>query len=451
MSFTSLVFIPFLFTSFLLYYTLKKPYRYYVLFLINILFLLTYLKINIVIISIFTIFSYFIGILIEKNKKNLFLGIFSIVLFFVILKYYNFFDKNFIVPIGMSFYSFKIISYFIDLSRKKIKAEKSFIYFFNYITFFPTLLSGPITRFNKFNESIKSSEFNYIKIRNGAFLCACGIFEKVVISDFFGIIVYNIFSNEKLTGSFTILGILLYAFQIYLDFDSYSNIAIGVSKMFGVDCGINFKTPYLSSNIKEFWRRWHISLSSWFKDYVYIPLGGNRKSKSSKNWNTIIVFVLSGMWHGSTLNFLIWGLGHGLLLVLEDSILSKFKLNKTFNLLFKIIGIFLNYIFVSVLFVFFKFEKFSDAFRTLKNVFIPMNFDYTLINLNGREWNWFIILICFMIIIEICRYFADMTSLIGKQFVVIRWVIYICMIAIFIVFGIYGLQYNPADFIYKHF
>lgn len=139
------------------------------------------------------------------------------------------------------------------------------------------------------------------------------------------------------------------------------------------------------------------------------------------------------------------------MLVLEDSILSKFKLNKTFNLLFKIIGIFLNYIFVSVLFVFFKFEKFSDAFRTLKNVFIPMNFDYTLINLNGREWNWFIILICFMVIMEICRYFVDMTCLIGKQFVVIRWFIYICMIAIFIVFGIYGLQYNPADFIYKHF
>ncbi len=448
MDFTSLFFIPFLFITFLVYYMVKIPFRYFILLVFNIVFILTYIKWHFFVVLGFALISFLLGLLVEKNKKSIYLSIVLVVLVFIIFKYINIFNHSLIVPLGLSFYSFKIISYLMDVYRGKVNAEHNIIMYFNYVMFFPTIISGPISRYNKFHDSIIKAKFNYKTVKNGVFLCACGIFEKVVFADYIGIAVHNIFSDDKLTGSFTVVGILLYTLQIYLDFDSYSNIAVGCSSIFGIDCGINFRTPLLTSNIKEFWHRWHISLSTWFRDYVYIPLGGNKRGVVNKYINILIVFLLSGIWHGTTLNFAVWGISHGLLMIIEDLIGKYLKFG---GKVFKLLGVFVNYILVSLLFVFFKFEKFNDAVKVIINIFKPMKFNYQAINLVDREYYWLIILIVTVIILDILRYFINLIKFVGERNFVIRWSIYIIMIAIFIIFGVYGAQYNPNDFIYKHF
>lgn len=454
MSFTSLTYIPFLFIVFVLFYLTKNKTRLFVLLTSSILFSLTFVSWNIVVLLAFALYSYYISFKIDKDNKKLILLILPIVITFIFFKYIYYFTGNILTPIGISFYTFKIISYLVDIYNKKIEPEKSLLVYLNYVMFFPTLVSGPISRFKPFVQSLQTSEFNYERSRNGAFLCAVGIFEKMVIADFIGLIVGNIYGNSKLTGSYIWLAILLYALQIYVDFDSYSNIAIGSSKVLGIDCGENFKTPYLSSNIKEFWRRWHISLSSWFKDYLYIPLGGNRKGEVRKHINTIIVFVLSGIWHGSTINFFIWGLGHGLLQLIEE---YYFKFYNTLNIsegikkLNKVLGIIINYVLVAILFVFFRTPKFIDAIDILKRSFISSKFDYTNFGLVEREWYYLIIMVVIFVIVELVRYKQSVIEFITKRNILVRWLVYIGMITLFLVFGMYGSQYNPADFIYKHF
>ncbi len=454
MNFTSLVFLPFMFLSFSLFYTFKGRLRYFVLFLINSIFALTFVKWNYIVLLIFALYSFFIAFKIKKNSKSIILILLPIILSFIAFKYINVFNNDLYTPIGISFYSFKIISYLLDVYFGRVKPEKDILVFVNYVSFFPTLVSGPITRYKTFMESLTNNKFKYITSRNGAFLLACGIFEKMVIADFIGQIVSSIFNNNNLSGFYMVLGILLYAFQIYVDFDSYSNIAIGASRILGIDCGVNFKTPYLSSNIKEFWQRWHISLSSFFKDYVYIPLGGNKKGKIRQNINTMAVFILSGIWHGSTVNFIIWGFGHGLLSILEGyyfEFYNKLKLPAFIKSINKVIGVIINYVLVSILFVFFRSVEFKEAMSILTRVFKPSVFDYTKLGLVSRQWNYLIVMIVVFIIIELFRYNRQLIVAVEKRNFVIRWAIYIVMIALFVVFAMYGSQYNAADFIYKHF
>ena len=448
MSFTSLEFIPFVFIAFVLFYITKNKARLFVLLVFNVLFSLTFVSWNIIVLLIFGLYSYFAAL--KINKKGI---IIPIILVFIFFKYSYYFTGNILTPIGISFYTFKIISYLMDVYNEKIEAEKDILVYLNYVMFFPTLVSGPISRFKPFMESL-DNKFDYKKSRDGAFLMFSGIFEKMVIADFLGILVNNIYGNIELTGIYVWIAIFLYALQIYVDFDSYSNIAIGASKIMGIEVGENFKTPYLSSNIKEFWRRWHISLSTWFKDYVYIPLGGNRKGEFRKHLNTIIVFILSGVWHGSTINFLIWGLGHGLLQLIEDyyfKFYNTLKLNDIIKKINKIIGIVINYILVSILFVFFKISKFDDAIDVFRRSFVISEFDYINLGLVEREWYYLLIMIFVFVIIELIRYKHSMVSLITERNIIIRWTVYVSMVAIFLIFAIYGSQYNPADFIYKHF
>lgn len=448
MSFTSLEFIPFIFIAFVLFYITKNKARLFVLLVFNVLFSLTFVSWNIIVLLIFGLYSYFVAL--KINKKGI---IIPIILVFIFFKYAYYFTGNILTPIGISFYTFKIISYLMDVYNKKIEAEKDILVYLNYVMFFPTLVSGPISRFKPFMESL-DNKFDYKKSRDGAFLMFSGIFEKMVIADFLGILVNNIYDNIELTGIYVWIAIFLYALQIYVDFDSYSNIAIGASKIMGIEVGENFKTPYLSSNIKEFWRRWHISLSTWFKDYVYIPLGGNRKGEFRKHLNTTIVFVLSGIWHGSTINFLIWGLGHGLLQLIEDyyfKFYNTLKFNDIIKKINKIIGIVINYILVSILFVFFKIPKFEDAIDVFKRSFILSKFDYINLGLVEREWYYLLIMISVFVIIELIRYKYSMITLISERNIIIRWTVYVSMVATFLIFAIYGSQYNPADFIYKHF
>ena len=280
-----------------------------------------------------TIVDYSIGILLSKEnnkkKRKLFLWISILVNlgFLGFFKYYNFFLENFvqafsffgkqiqpntlniILPVGISFYTFQTLSYTIDVYRKKLEPTKYFIVFGSFVSFFPQLVAGPIERAtNLLPQFFQLRKFNYLQAVDGMRQILWGLFKKVVIADNAAEFANLYFNNSgSYTGSELALGALFFTFQIYGDFSGYSDIAIGVSRLFGFNLKRNFAFPYFSRDIAEFWRRWHISLSTWFRDYLYIPLGGSRGGTWMKVRNTFIIFLVSGFWHGANWTFVVWG------------------------------------------------------------------------------------------------------------------------------------------------
>ena len=266
----------------------------------------------------------------NKSKRKLLLltSIFINIGFLGFFKYFNFFSESFsqaftllgssfqtsrldiILPVGISFYTFQTLSYSIDVYKRKIAPTKDCIAFFSFVSFFPQLVAGPIERaVNLLPQFNQKRNFDYFKAVDGLKQILWGLFKKVVIADNCAIIVNDIFANYASYSSSTlILGAIFFAFQIYGDFSGYSDIAIGTSRLFGFQLMQNFAFPYFSRDIAEFWRRWHISLSTWFRDYLYIPLGGSRGSTNKKVRNIFIIFIVSGFWHGANWTFIIWGI-----------------------------------------------------------------------------------------------------------------------------------------------
>lgn len=287
--------------------------------------------------------NYYFALLIRDAKKVLkqwlIVGIVFNLTLLMFFKYFNFFSDSFtdiaknlgftitpiylniILPIGISFYVFKAIAYLVDVSRGEIEPTKKIVDFALYLSFFPQLIAGPIQRANYIFPQLSSSLTpSRTQLKDAFFLISIGLFQKTMIGDACGKMVDPIFFDLSKYSSFEILSaILLFTFQIYADFAGYSNIARGLAKLFGMELTINFKQPYRSKNIKEFWTKWHISLSTWLRDYLYIPLGGNRKGKTILYRNIIIVMLLGGLWHGAGWNFIIWGLYHALLLLIYHS------------------------------------------------------------------------------------------------------------------------------------
>lgn len=240
----------------------------------------------------------------------------------------GFVTLHIILPVGISFYTFQTLSYTIDVYQGKMKSTCDILSFFAFVSFFPQLVAGPIERASHLLKQFAGRKtFRYEDMVYGLRLALWGFFKKIVIADNFGILTDHIFnSGQPASGLLTLVGSLFFALQIYADFSGYSDIAIGIAKMLGFDLMQNFATPYFAASFGEFWHRWHISLSTWFRDYVYIPLGGNRGTKSRVSSNIMITFLLSGLWHGADITFLIWGGLHGSALVVEKRI--KQKLNK---------------------------------------------------------------------------------------------------------------------------
>ncbi|WP_136667221.1 MBOAT family protein [Flavobacterium sp. H122] len=283
--------------------------------------------------------NYFLCIALEnsKSKKKTLLigGITANLLLLGVFKYCNFFIENFnelascvnitigiktlgiILPIGISFYTFHAIGYLMDIYRNDIKSTRSIVDFSLYMCFFPFLIAGPIVRAKYFLPQLGGQlKTSNSQLQAGFYFISIGLFQKVMIGDACGRIVDSIFYDfEKYTFFEISCAVILFSFQIYADFAGYSNIARGLGKLFGIELMQNFKQPYFSKNIKEFWTRWHISLSSWLKDYLYIPLGGNRNGENQTIRNLILVMMIGGLWHGAGWNFLLWGLYHGILLV----------------------------------------------------------------------------------------------------------------------------------------
>lgn len=351
-----------------------------------------------------TIVDYIIGLNIpkqESNKKQKLLLSFSILFNLGVLgffKYYNFFVDSWvdlfnlfnyelksqwtlkiILPVGISFYTFQTMSYTIDIYKKKLAPTQDFISFASFVSFFPQLVAGPIERAtNLLPQILKKRQFNQEQFFQGLRLILWGMFKKVVIADSLAFEVDQIFNNYQDFGGGTLfLGATYFAFQIYCDFSGYSDIAIGTSKLFGFELMSNFKFPYFSRNIGEFWRRWHISLSTWFRDYLYIPLGGSKKGNLKSFRNIFVIFLVSGLWHGANKTFVFWGLYHALLFIpiyisntnrkFIDSVIAEKKMIPSIKEVTQVLA---TFIFVTIGWIFFRIEKIEDAFNFLKIIFL---------------------------------------------------------------------------------
>ena len=370
-----------------------------------------------------TIVDYFIGLSISnqaslKNKRIL---LWCSVLFNLgvlgFFKYYNFFidswidlfssvgydiksvwTLNIILPVGISFYTFQTMSYTIDIYKGKLKPTEDFISFASFVSFFPQLVAGPIERAsNLLPQILKKREFKYEQGVQGLRLILWGMFKKVVVADSLAPVVNDIFGNYQELGGGTLwLGAIYFAFQIYSDFSGYSDIAIGTSKLFGFELMSNFKFPYFSRNIGEFWRRWHISLSTWFRDYLYIPLGGSKKGKWISLRNIFIIFLVSGFWHGANWTFIIWGLFHSSLFI--PSFIFKTNRKYVSSVIAEnsfmpspkeFIQVGTTFILVTIGWVFFRSETIGDSF----NYLINMTQNFQIPKLNFAKYLVFILVL----------------------------------------------------------
>ncbi|PQV47705.1 D-alanyl-lipoteichoic acid acyltransferase DltB (MBOAT superfamily) [Jejuia pallidilutea] len=325
-----------------------------------------------------TIIDYILGLKIStsvsRKRTFLVLSLVSNLGLLAIFKYFNFFIDswiafwqlfgyqmspstiNIILPVGISFYTFQTMSYSIDIYRGDLKPTKNFINFATFVSLFPQLVAGPIERASNLIPQIaKRRVWDHKRFMDGAFQILVGFFRKVVVADAIGTVIDGIYNAPDIhNASSIVMAVVLYSFQIYFDFSGYSDIAIGTAKLLGFDFKRNFNLPYFSVSITEFWRRWHISLSGWLRDYLYIPLGGNRRGIKMQYRNLFITMLLGGLWHGSSWNFVIWGGIHGVLLGLE----KRFDLvPKNYNF-FKNILIFLI---VSLIWIFFRALNFNDS------------------------------------------------------------------------------------------
>ncbi len=334
-----------------LYFLVPQRFKNLILLLFSLLFYTWGEKLIVLVMIASTIIDFFCGIWIEKGAKRagLWLSVLANVGLLGFFKYTEFAFENLhslcmilklptqwihvvpdiVLPLGISFYTFQTMSYTIDVYRGYIKANRNYLNFATYVTMFPQLVAGPIVRYRDIEQQLTSRNSSWNDVSKGVQRFIIGLAKKVLIANSFATIADDVFAiqPEQLSTPWAWMGIIAYAFQIYYDFSGYSDMAIGLGRIFGFRFLENFNYPYISQSIQDFWRRWHISLSSWFRDYLYISLGGNRKGKNRTYLNLFIVFFITGLWHGASWNFIIWGLFHGFFLVLERlglaSVLSK--------------------------------------------------------------------------------------------------------------------------------
>jgi alginate O-acetyltransferase complex protein AlgI len=426
-----------------------------------------------------TLLDYYSGIKMsdaksQDNKKFWFWLSISINLGFLgVFKYYNFFAESFadaisnfgfsanlwalkvILPVGISFYTFHGLSYVIDVYKDRIKAEKNFIDYSLFVSFFPLLVAGPIERATHLLPQIKKERnFDYSRAVDGLKQILWGLFKKVVIADQCAEYANSIFNNSaEYSGSTLLVGVLFFTFQIYGDFSGYSDIAIGTARLFGIDLLRNFAFPYFSRDIAEFWRRWHMSLSSWFRDYLYIPLGGSKGGTWVKIRNTFVIFLVSGFWHGANWTFIIWGLLNALYIM--PSIIFKTNRNnldivaqgKYFPTIKELLSMLITFSLTAFAWIFFRAENLSHAWSIITKIFSKSLFKH--IEYQNDDFTKPIILLLFIfILIEWLgreqKYAIEKTGVIFPKGT--RWIFYYAIILII-------LYFNGAnqEFIYFQF
>lgn len=483
MQFNSIIFLLSLSVFIFLYFIVKNKQKKILLLVCNLLFYLSFgIQGFIVLISILAII-YIYGIVIEKSnhRKSFFIsGIISVLLFLVLFKYYNFFVSIFgnagyllpvvklSAPIGLSFYTFSSLSYIIEIYRKRVPAEKSIFSLAQFITFFPIIVSGPIERpYNLLPQFNEKKAFDYERIKGGLILITLGFFKKVVIADRLAVLVEKVFSNStEYRGVALLVGAVLFSIQIYCDFSGYTDIAIGIAKVLGYKVTENFNLPYYSKSIKEFWTRWHITLSTWIRDYIFLPIAYSvtRKLKNkpfigikSEDWSyyigiSITMFVC-GLWHGANWTFIVWGLIHAFFLMfsfatrkIRKKMLKKTGLEKSFiSSYFKIS---FTFFLVTFAWIFFRANNLNDAIYIVTNIFNNFN-SVNVMRIFSSRLNMYIVTLL-MIVLELIHFIQRKEGILvflNKRPLWQRWGIYYFFVLVILIFG----RFDVASFIYTKF
>ena len=471
MVFSSITFL-FLFLPIVLfiYYLLGNKYRN--LFLTtSSLFFYAWGEMELVMLMVFSIaINYIGGLMVDgvnrwygmKYSKITLLAFVSLnILLLFYYKYFNFFVssvndldlfrmsslEDILLPIGISFFTFQGMSYLIDVYYKKVVPQKSLVSLALYICMFPQLIAGPIVRYIDVAKQIEAPRnFRADLFSEGISRFVIGLFKKVIIANQMGFIANEVFSSSIELGSTSLwIGIITYTFQIYFDFSGYSDMAIGLGKMFGFNFLENFNYPYISSSIQEFWRRWHISLSSWFRDYLYIPMGGNRKSRTRTYINLIIVFFVTGLWHGASWNFIIWGLFHGGFLILERlgfGIILR-KLPRVFGHLYVLFIVIIGW-------VFFRAKTLTEALLYLKGMFSNRGFGNESIYQHFNYYVAFVLILALLFSTPIKTFvLAKMAAMFSKPYQQIIVFPLVLFLFFFSLLELAESSYNP--FIYFRF
>lgn len=371
-----------------------------------------------------------------------------------------------ILPVGISFYTFQALSYTMDVYRDEIYAEKNFFRYALFVSFFPQLVAGPIERSKNLLRQLSTpAKFDFESAREGFLLMLWGYFLKIVFADRAAIFVEIVYGDiSRFSGVYLVIATIIFAMQIYCDFYGYSVIAMGAAKIIGIQLMENFDAPYISTSVAGFWRRWHISLTSWFKDYLYIPLGGSRKGQTRKYLNKLLVFLVSGLWHGADLSYMVWGGLNGLYQICgdilrpaRDRLITLFQFNRQ-SLGHKIFSCLLTFILVDFSWIFFRAEGMKEAFEIIHSIATVHNpwilFDGSLYQcgLDYKNWNLLLISLIILIFSDFCKYKGIVIrKVIIQQDFWFRWIFIVLSICGILIFGVWGSGYNKANFIYFQF
>jgi len=501
MVFNSVDFLIFFPIVLLVYFFVPRKIRYIWLLVASYYFYMSWNPKYVVLIALSTVITYLSGVLLgkagairdarkEKRTKNWivagsFVTNLGILFFF---KYFDFalmnlnrvlgrlgiemIEKPFdvLLPVGISFYTFQALSYTMDVYRKEIAPEKNLLKYALFVSFFPQLVAGPIERSTKLMKQVQKVHtfrlWNYDNITGGAAIMLWGYFMKMVVADRLAITVDTVFGNYgAYDAGVLILSAVLFAFQIYCDFGSYSMIAVGCAKVMGFELMENFNTPYFATSIKEFWRRWHISLSTWFRDYLYIPLGGNRKGKWRKYLNLMITFLVSGLWHGASFSFVVWGGLHGLYQVVgeltkpvREKIVAACKV-RTDSFWYRGVQGLITFVLVDFAWIFFRCSSLGESLHYIKCMF--GGFDLSVWSdaarlapgLSAPEFWIALISLAILLLVDMVRYYKGMLlyEYLNTKALWLRWGVYLFLAAVIFLFGVYGPAYNATEFIYFQF
>lgn len=412
-----------------------------------------------------TCITYLFARIIQKRRKTslLWIGVVLTLFPLFIFKYLNFVNglisdifsglsipyaphvSSLLMPLGLSFYTLQALGYLIDVYYQRIEAEKNWWHYMLFVCFFPQIASGPINKAKDLLSQIKNKRvFREEQFIQGLKWILWGMFLKVVLADRIGIYVDSIYNNyQYMSGLSCLVASLLYSFQIYGDFAGYSFMALGVGELFGFELVNNFKRPYLSVSVTEFWHRWHISLSIWLRDYIYIPLGGSRCSKVRNYWNIFITFLVSGIWHGANVTYIFWGILHGLFQIVE----KIFGLHKKISRgLFKVLRVLVTFVLITFAWVFFRMPTLTDGFNVIARIFI--NGDSTLATITPAMALFILMALCIVAVKDLMDEFIDKQyAFFHHKWSVVRWTAYVGLLFLIVSCGVF----DAGQFIYVSF
>lgn len=454
MGFTSLAFLICFSAALLVYFLLPGRLRMWWLLAGSLCFALSYGLNCVLALFASTLVTYSCALFLERQsmdgKKKLLLG--AAVAFHVLfLSFFKYNSKGILLPVGLSFYTFQAMGYLVDVYRGTVHAEHKLLHFALFQAFFPKLAQGPIERSGNLLAQLRELEgrtrqelLDAERLCEGLQLLLWGLFQKLMIADRIAVPVNAVYGQFKAFGGVEILlATVLYAFQIYCDFAGYTDMARGVAKICGLNLLENFRRPYLSDSFQDFWHRWHISLSSWLRDYIYIPLGGNRKGKLRKSLNVVIVFAVSGIWHGTGFHFLLWGLLWGILQLLD---MRKWKLPKPVKQLL-VFGVTIGTWMV------FRVNSLGDLRGMLGILFTDFRLrDFAGMQLGKLEWGLLLPGILLIVIKDILNEKGIcLKACLNRQVWPVRCLIYTAVVAGIVILGVYGAAYDTSQFLYTQF